>query len=109
MGAVFAERFNRTTRDFLNRPVFEKRHGNWVVILPTTKNLVRTADLMKTFLKTDTTNYSYILYKITEVIRDTIPSYRIDYLPKRYNRALLKKTKLTMKENHAVLRALNLN
>ena len=34
-GAVFAERFNRTIRDLLNRPVFEKGDGNWVDVLPT--------------------------------------------------------------------------
>ena len=35
LGAVFAERFNRTIRDLLEKPVFEKRHGNWMEILPT--------------------------------------------------------------------------
>ena len=39
-------------------------------------DLVRTADLKKTFSKGDTTNWSYKLYKITEIINDTIPSYR---------------------------------
>ena len=33
-GAVFAERFNRTSRDLLKRLVFEKRDGNWIDILP---------------------------------------------------------------------------
>ena len=33
-GAVFAERFNRTIRDLLKRPVFEKSDGNWIDILP---------------------------------------------------------------------------
>ena len=48
-------------------------------------DLVRPADLRKTFSKSDTTNWSYLLYKITEVINDTIPCYRIDNLPERYN------------------------
>ena len=30
LGAVFAERFNRTIKDLLKRPVFEKGVGNWV-------------------------------------------------------------------------------
>ena len=34
-GAVFAERFNRTLRDLLKRPVFEKGDGNWIDVLPT--------------------------------------------------------------------------
>ena len=103
VGAVFAERFNRTIRDLLQRPVFEKGDGNWIDVLPTitkqcnnrvhssTKltpiqaslkknegfvhrnlldkrkkitpkfqinNLVRTADLKKTFSKGDTTNWA---------------------------------------------------
>ena len=33
--AVFAERFNRTIRDLLKTPVFEKRDGNWIDVLPT--------------------------------------------------------------------------
>ena len=35
LGAVFAERFNKSIRDLLKRPVFEKGDGNWVDILPT--------------------------------------------------------------------------
>ena len=152
-GAVFAKRFNRIIRDLLKRPVFEKRDGNWIDILPTItkqynnrihsstkltpiqaslkknegyvyKNLldkrikirpkfqlnelVRVADLKKTFSKGDTTNWSYKLYKITELIIDTIPSYRLDNLPERYNETLLKKTKLTMKENNSVMKKLNI-
>ena len=67
-------------------------------------DLVSTADLKKTFSKGDTTNWSYKLYKITEMIKDTIPSYHIDNLPKRYNESLLKKTELTMKENKDVMK-----
>ena len=36
--------------------------------------LVRTADIKRVFSKGDSTNYSYKLYTITEVIHDTIPS-----------------------------------
>ena len=72
-------------------------------------DLVRTADLKKTFSKGDTTNWSYKLYKITEIINETIPSYKIDNLKERYNEALLKKTELTLKENNAVMKKLNLN
>ena len=152
-GAVFAERFNRTIRDLLERPVFEKGDGKWIDLLPTitkqynnrvhssTKlspknaslkknegfvykhlldkrskikpkfqinDLVRTADLKKTFSKSDTTNWSYKLYKITEIINDTIPSYKIDNLPERYNESLLKKTELTIKENDNVMKKLNI-
>ena len=153
-GAVSAERFNRTIRDLLKKPVFEKGDGNWIDILPlitkqynnrihsSTKlspkdaslkknegfvyknllnkrnkikpkfqinDLVRVADLKKTFSKGDTTNWSYKLYKITEIVNDTTPSYKINNLPERYNESLLKKTNLTMKENNSVMKKLRLD
>ena len=69
---------------------------------------VRVAYLKKLFWKGDTTNWSYKLYKIRGVIIDTIPSYRLDNLPERYNDALFKKTELTMKENNSVMKKLNI-
>ena len=72
-------------------------------------DLVRTADLKKTFSKGDTTNWSYKLYKITEINNDTIPSYKIDNLPERYNESLLKKTDLTLKENNTVMKKLKID
>ena len=71
-------------------------------------DLVRTADLKKTFSKGDTTSWSYKLYKITEIVKDTIPAYKIDGLKERYNEALLKKTELTMTENNSVMKKLNI-
>ena len=70
--------------------------------------LVRTADIKKVFSKGDSTNYSYKLYTITEVVHDTIPSYRLDYLPERYNQNLLLPTKLTLDENNQIMKKLNL-
>ena len=37
-GAVLAEKFNRTIRDLLKRPVFEKGDGNWIDVLPVITN-----------------------------------------------------------------------
>ena len=71
-------------------------------------DLVRTADSKKTFSKGDTTNWSYRLYKTTEIINDTVPSYKIENIPERYNESLLKKTELTMKENNTATKKLNL-
>ena len=51
-------------------------------------DLVRTSDIRKVFSKGDSTNYSYKFYTIAEIIHHTIPSYRIDYLPERYNENL---------------------
>ena len=72
-------------------------------------DLVRTADLKKTFSKGDMTNWSYGLYKITEIINDSKPSYKINNLPERYNESLLRKTNLTMKENNSVMKKLRLD
>ena len=72
-------------------------------------DLIRTANLRKTFSKSDTTNWSYKLYKVTEIINDTIPSYKIDNLPERYNESLLKKTELTKKENDKVMEKLRID
>ena len=69
---------------------------------------VRTADIKRVFSKGDSTNYSYKLYTITEIIHDTIPSYRIDYLPERYNENLLLPSKLTLEENNQIMKKLNL-
>ena len=69
---------------------------------------VRTSDIRKVFSKGDSTNYSYKLYTITEVIHDTIPSSRIDYLPERYNEDLLLPTRLSLEENNQVMKELNL-
>ena len=153
LGAVFAERFNRTIRNLLKKPVFEKGNADWLSELPSVikqynntthhsikmtpvqaskksnekavfdnlrddrqkqrpkfklGDLVRTADIKKVFSKGDSTNWSYKLYTITEVIHDTIPSYRIDYLPERYNENLLLPSKLTLDENNHVMKDLNL-
>ena len=70
--------------------------------------LVRTADIKRVFSKGDSTNWSYKLWTITEVIHDTIPSYRIDYLPERYNENLIIPTKLTHEKNSLVMKNLNL-
>ena len=72
-------------------------------------DLVRTADLKKTFSKADTTNWSNKLYKITEIVNDTIASYRLDNLKERYNEALLKKTELAMTENISVMKKLKID
>ena len=73
------------------------------------RQLVRTADIKRVFSKGDSTNWSYKLYRITEIIHDTIPSYGIDYLTERYNENLLLPTKLTLEQNNKIMKELNLN
>ena len=68
--------------------------------------LVRRADNKQEFSKRDRTNWSYKPYTLTEVIHDTIPSFRINIWAKRYNQNLLS-TKLTLDENNQVVKELN--
>ena len=70
--------------------------------------LVRSADIKRNFSKGDSTNYSYKLYTISEVIDETIPTYRIDYLHERYNQNLLLPTELSLEENNKLMKDLNL-
>ena len=143
LGAVFAGRFNRTNRDLLKKPVFEKSDKNFSdgvskitkqyndrvhtstkltpIQASSKKNegyvyhnlvdkrkrikpkfkihdLVTTADLKRTFSKENTSNWSHKRYEITESINDAIPSYQFDILLERYNKALLKMIKLSMKK-----------
>ena len=70
--------------------------------------LVCTADIKRVFSKGDSTNYSYKSYTITEIIHDTIPSFRINFSPERCNENLLLPTKLTLDENNQVMKKLNL-
>ena len=153
LGAVFAERFNRTIRNLLKKPVFLKGNADWLSELPSiikqynntvhhsTKmkpidaskksnekivysnlqdkrkilnpkyklgQLVRVSNIRRVFSKGDSTNYSYKLYTITEVIHDTITSYRINYLPERYNENLLLPSKLSLEQNNQIMKKLNL-
>ena len=91
--------------------IYQNLLDNWKKIKQKSQvdDLLRTADLKKTFAKSDTTNWSYKLFKITEIIHDTIPSYHIDNLKERYNETLSKKTELTLKENKDLLRKIKLS
>ena len=92
------------------RKVFSNLKDNREIQKPKFKlgQLVRTADIKRVFSKGDSTNWSYKLYTITEIIHDTIPSYRIDYLPERYNENLLLPTKLSLEQNNQIMKKLNL-
>ena len=70
--------------------------------------LVRTADIKRVFSKGDSTNYSYKVNTVTEVLHDSVPSYRFNYLPERHNENLLLPTKLTLDENNRVMKKFNL-
>ena len=101
---------NQPSKKSNEKIVYNNLEDNREVRKPKFKlgQLVRTADIKRVFSKGDSTNYSYKLYTITEIIHDTIPSYRIDYLPERYNENLLIPTKLSLGENNEVMKKLNL-
>ena len=101
---------NQASKKSYEKKVYSNLHDRRRKLNPKYKlgQLVRTADIKKVFSKGDSTNYSYKLYNITEVIHDTIPSYKIDYLPERYNENLILPTKLTLEQNNQVMKELNL-
>ena len=96
----------KKNESYVYKNLFDKRK----IIKPKYEigNLVRTADLTKTFSKGDMTNWSYKLYKITEINKDTIAAYKKDNLPEKHNESLLKKTDLTLKENDNVMKKFNI-
>ena len=70
--------------------------------------LLSTVDFKRVISEEDSTNWSYILYTINEIIHDTIPSYRSKYLPERYNENPLRSANLTLEEYNQVMEKLNL-
>ena len=101
---------NQASKKVNEKEVFSNLRDDRVKRQPKFKlgDLVRTADIKKVFSKGDSTNWSYKLYTITEVIHETIPSYRIEYLPERYNENLLLPAKLSLEKNNQVMKKLNL-
>ena len=71
-------------------------------------DLDRTSNIRLVFSEGDATTWSFNLYTTIEVIDDSIPSYRIDYLPERNKEILLESTKLSLEENNQVMEELNL-
>ena len=70
--------------------------------------LVRTADIKNVFSKGDSINWKNKLHRVNEIIHDTIPSYKINYLPERYNQNLLLHTKLPLDKIKKVMKKLNI-
>ena len=101
---------NQPFKKSIERKVYSNLQDRRIRQQPNFKlgQLVRTADIKRVFSKGASTNYSYKLYKKTEVIHDTIPSYRINYLPERYNQNLILPTKLSLEGNNKVMKELNL-
>ena len=63
--------------------------------------LVRTAKIKNIFSKGDTTIWSFLYYTITKLIHDTIPSYRIHYVPEGYNNNVLRPPKIRLESKRS--------
>ena len=76
---------NQASKKSNEKLVYQNLQDKRKILNPENKlgQLVRTADFKRVCGKRDSTNWSEKLYTITESIHDTIPSYRIDYLPER--------------------------
>ena len=72
------------------------------------QDLSRVADLRKIFSRGGTNNWSYKLYKITEIDKDTIPIFCADNIPELYKEVLMETTQLTMKEIDSVKKKLSI-
>ena len=64
--------------------------------------------MKRIFSRGDSTNFSYRFYTLTEIMHDTIPSYRIDYTHESYNKNFLLPRKLSLDENNKVMKDLKL-
>ena len=83
-GAVFAERFNRTVRDLLERPVFEKDDGNWIDVLPTiTKqynNRVHSSIKLTTIQASFKKNEGFVYRKLLDKRKKITSKFQINNL-----------------------------
>ena len=73
------KRLNQTSKEVNEKLVQYNLKDNREVQKPKFNlgQLVRTADIKKVFSKGDCTNYSYELNTITQIIHDTIPTYKL--------------------------------
>ena len=101
---------NQAIKKSSERKVYSNLQDRRVTQKPKFKlgQLVRRSDIKRVFSKGDSTNWSYKLYTITEIIHDTVPSYRINYMPESYNENLLLPTKLSLEQNNQVMKEFNL-
>ena len=92
------------------KTIFSNLHDERQKLEPKFKlgDLVKFADIKRTFSKVDTTTWSNKLYTITQIVDEAFLSFRINYLPGRYNEILLRPTKITLDENDQVLKKLKL-
>ena len=83
-GAVFAERFKRTIIDPLKRPVFEKRDGNWIDVLPTKakqiNNQVVTSTTLKPIQASLKKNEGHVYRNLLDKTKKNKPKFQLNHL-----------------------------
>ena len=93
VGAVFAERFNRTIRYLLKRPVFERGDGNWIDVLPKIakqyNNRIHSSTKLTAIRASLKKNEDYIYKIFLDKLKKIKPKYEIGDLVRT---AGLKKT-----------------
>ena len=81
LGAVFAERFNRTIRDLLKKTVFEKGDAKWFDILPTiTKqynNRIHSSSRLTPIQASLEMNEGYVYNNLLDKRKKIKPKYKI--------------------------------
>ena len=84
MGAVFAERFNRTIRALHRRPIFERGDSNLIDILPTiTKqynNRVHTSAKLTPIQASVKKNEGYVYHNLLDKRKKIKPKFKIQHL-----------------------------
>ena len=84
LGAVFAERFNRTIRDLLKRPVFEKGDGNWNDVLSAMtnqyNNRVHTSSKLTPIQPSLKKHKGFVYQNILDKRRKVKPKFQLNHL-----------------------------
>ena len=83
-GAVFAERFNRTIRDLLKKPVFERGDANWIDVLQTiTKqynNRIHSSTKLTPIQASLKKNEGYVYKNLLDKRKKITPKFQINDL-----------------------------
>ena len=83
-GDVFPESFNRTIRDLLTRPVFERGDGNWINVFPTitkqNNNQVHTSTKLTLIQASLKKNECYVFKNLLDKRKKKNPKFQVNDL-----------------------------
>ena len=84
LGAVFAEKFNRTIRDLLRKPVFGKSESNCIDVLPTTtkrySNRFHSSTKITPIEASLKQNEGYVYRNLLDKQKKTKPKFQVNNL-----------------------------